>query len=170
MPVKIHRRFAGLLVLFGVIAVISGCWAAQNIPGKQRDPDTVGIVASQVLTPDAGLVVTLEDGQTRTFRDWGAIALKGSVPRVGDLFMSGTTDGQSWAIDIQPATAEDAPPGCFQLLTGGKDEGSQIVTALGLRLDRAPDFKQAYGQKGLYDGPNIAFCLDANGVATSWGT
>jgi hypothetical protein len=169
MSVTVARRSVRALVLVGVVAVLAGCWPALDIPAKQRRPETVGLVTSQVLTPSIGLVVTLEDGQTLTFPDWGAVALNGSVPRVGDLLMAGTTDGQPWAISIYPATAEDAPPGCFQLLTRGKDDDGGIVTSLGLRLDRAPDFKQAFGEDGLYDGPNIAFCLNAKGVATSWG-
>jgi predicted small lipoprotein YifL len=152
------------------VVALAGCGVGPlHLPDEQRRADTVALVAAQVLEPGVGLVVTLEGGQTATFPDWGAVALNGSVPRVGDLLMSGTTNGKTWAVSIYPATAEDAPPGCFRLLTRGRNDGSGIVTELGLRLDRAPEFKQGWGKKGEYDAVNIAFCLDAKGVATSFG-
>ena len=164
------RGFVQAGILMVSIVVLVGCWAgALDISGVQRRADTVGLVASQVFIPSDGLVVTLEGGQMMTFPDWRAVALNGSVPRTGDLLMSGTTNGKLWAVSIYPATSEDAPPGCFQLSTRGRNDGSGIVTELGLRLDRAPDFKQGWGEKGQYDAPMVSFCLDAKGVATSYG-
>ena len=166
----IAPRFAQVGILITSMVVLVGCWAsALDIPRVQRQADTVGLVASHVLMPSGDLVVTLEDGQTRTFPYWGDVALNGSVPRVGDLLMAGTTEGELWAVSVEPATSEDAPPGCFRLVTRGRNDGSGIVTELGLRLERALDFGQGWGQKGQYDAVNLPFCLDAKGVATSFG-
>jgi hypothetical protein len=169
MTTNVARSFGQAVMLIGSIALVVGCSPALSIPDKQRQPDAVGVVASQSYTPNVGLAVTLEDGRTMTFQDWNAIALTGSVPTAGDLLMAGTSDGQAWAISIARARSEDAPPDCFALTTRGIDEGSGIVTEVGIRLVRTPDFDRGLGRNGHYDAPITPFCLDAKGVATRYG-
>lgn len=106
-----------------------------------------------------GSQVTL-DGAKYTYINGGGNA------SVGDLLL--TDQAATWMSSLRINRNADAPPGCFDLLEGGIDDGGYIKFEGGLRLPKAADFDPGAAQNGVYQIPLVGFCVDSSGAVTKY--
>lgn len=81
----------------------------------------------------------------------------------GSLFLAGPQPTR-WYAHIREFT-----PGCYGLITRGRDDGTTVVTEVGLRLTKGPGFSAPDDPDGVYDRPNDRFCLGPDGLVTGYG-
>jgi hypothetical protein len=62
------------------------------------------------------------------------------------------------------------PPGCFDLLLGGVDDGDHIKFENGLRLPKAAGFDPGRAKTGVYQIPLVGFCINSFGAVTRYRT
>jgi hypothetical protein len=163
------RLRAGLVSLGAIL--LSACQPALPIPATLHTPEVVGVVAA--VTPGADRITTfaLSDGATVTIDGAKSTVIKGSGNgSIGDLLL--TDQASSWMSSLRVNSNADAPAGCFDLPNGGVDDGDYIKFTNGLRLRKAADFDPGIARQstnGLYDYPQVTFCVDSTGSVASYG-
>jgi len=166
MQLRLRVGLGSLLILF-----LSACQPAVPIPATLYTPDIAGIVT--VVAPGNGRIImfTLADGTVVTIDGAKSTVIKGSGnASIGDLLLTDHTF--TWMSSLRISGNIDALAGCFELRNSGVDDGDYIKFTNGLRLRKASDFDPGIAHEsknGLYDYPQAAFCVDAAGVATSYG-
>lgn len=159
-----HRRWVVALILAGVVglAACDGGNTPLSIPSTLRSPELVGIVEG--LDPRPGPPLYQLVGGT-TYDPTGAtlIVHRGTLA-AGSLFLAGTAPTPWYAY------LDESVAGCYALITRGRDEGTTVVTEIGLRLTKAPGFSAPDDPDGVYDrAPNDYFCLGPDGLVTGYG-
>ncbi len=156
------RRGVIALVLVGVL--VSACDAgniALSIPDTLRIPEVAGVVEG--VDPRSGPpLIRLVGGTTYDPAGATPIVQIGTLA-TGSLLLAGT-EPTPWY-----GYLEEFAPGCYSLITRGRDEGATVVTEVGLRLTRAPGFSAPHDPDGLYDRPNDKFCLGPDGRVAGYG-
>ena len=158
------RRLVVALILVGVLGV-AGCDGGTtplSIPGTLRTPELVAVVEGLDPRPGPPLVHLL--GGT-TYDPTGATVIvhRGTLA-AGSLLLAGTAPTPWYAY------LAEFVPGCYALTTRGRDEGTTIVTEVGLRLTKAPGFRAPNDPGGVYVRvPSDVFCLGPDGLVTSYG-
>jgi hypothetical protein len=151
------------LILVGVLSVAAcdGGSTALSIPSTLRTPELVGVV--DAVEPRSGPPIIRLVGGT-TYDPTGAtpIVHRGTLA-AGSLLFAGT-EPTPWY-----AYLEEFVPGCYALITRGRDDGTTVVTEIGLRLTKAPGFVAPDDPDGLYTRPNDLFCLGPDGLVTGYG-
>jgi hypothetical protein len=158
-----RRRRVIALILVGVLGVAAcDAWDPPlSIPSTLRTPEVVGIV--DAVEPRSGLpLIRLVGGDT--FDPTGAIPIveEGTLA-AGSLLLAGTQPAPWYAY------LEEFVPGCYALVSRGRDEGTTVVTEDGLRLTKAPGFSAPHDPDGVYVRPNDQFCLGPDGLVTGYG-
>lgn len=158
-----RRRWALAVILVGVLHM-AGCDAGDpplSIPNTLRTPEIVRVVDAVDLRPGPPLV-RLQGGDT--YDPTGAILLihSGSLA-VGSLLLAGTQPAPWYAY------LEEYVPGCYALVSRGRDDGTTVVTEDGLRLTKSPGFSAPHDPDGKYVRPNDQFCLGPDGLVTGYG-
>ena len=165
MPRRADRRhFLVALILAGVLGLV-GCDAGDpplSIPSTLRTPEIVGVVGS--LAPGSGVRPLIRLVGGTTFDPIGAtpIVHRGTLA-AGSLLLAGTQPAPWYAY------LEEYVPGCYALVSRGRDEGTTVVTEDGLRLTKAPGFKAPHDPNGVYVRPNDQFCLGPDGLVAGYG-
>lgn len=158
-----HRRLVVALLLVAVLDV-AACDAggpALAIPSTLRTPELVGIVEG--LDPDSRPpIVRLVGGDSYDPTGATLIVQRGTLA-AGGLLLSGTQPTPWYAY------LDEFAPGCYALITRGRDDGTTVVTEDGLRLTKAPGFSAPHDPDGLYVRPNDQFCLGPDGLVTGYG-
>lgn len=156
-------RHAIALILLGVIGVL-GCDAeifGLSIPDTQRTPEIVGIVET-VEARSGPPLIHLVGGETYDPSGATPIVQRGTLAS-GSLLLAGAQPTPWYAY------LEEFVPGCFALVSGGRDDGPTVVTEDGLRLTKAPAFSAPHDPDGVYDRPNDQFCLGSDGRVNGYG-
>jgi len=151
--------------------LVSACQPTLPVPATLYTPEVVGLVAT--VTPGAGRITTfaLAHGAMVTIDGARATVIKGSGnASVGDLLLTDNTS--SWISSLRLSSITDAPAGCFDLPNAGVDDGDYIKFTSGLRLRKAVNFDPGIAREntnGLFDYPQITFCVDSTGAVTTYG-
>ena len=127
-----RRRCAVALILAGVLG-LAACGAGDpplSIPSTLRTPEIVGIVET-VESRSGPPLVHLVGGTTYDPTGATPIVHRGSLA-AGSLLLAGTQPAPWYAY------LDELVPGCYGLDTRGRDEGTTVVTEVGLRLTKAP--------------------------------
>jgi hypothetical protein len=155
-------RLSIALILLGI--GVLGCDAqifGRSIPDTQRTPEIVGIVEN--LDAQSRLpLINLVGGGTYDANGATLIVQRGTLAS-GSLLLAGTHP-TPWYAHL-----EEWVPGCFALVSGGRDDGTTVVTTDGLRLIKAPGFTAPHDPDGVYDRPNDQFCLGSDGRVNGYG-
>jgi hypothetical protein len=150
-------------VLVGALG-LAGCDAGDtplSIPSTLRTPEIVGVIDAVELRPGPPLV-QLESGDT--YDPTGAILIVHSgTLEAGSLLLAGTQPAPWYA------HLDEFMPGCYGLITRGRDDGTTVVTEIGLRLTKAPGFRAPNDPGRTYVRPNDQFCLGPDGLVTGYG-
>jgi hypothetical protein len=159
------RLRAGLASLS--VFLMCACQPAVSIPASLYTPEVAGVVSA--VTPGTGRTstFTLTDGTVVTIDGARSSVVKGSGnASVGDLLLTDHTT--AWMSSLRIDTNADAPPGCFDLPNSGVDDGDYIKFTNGLRLRRAADFDPGRAQNGVYQIPQVGFCVNSSGAVTKY--
>ena len=159
------RRHVVAVTLVGVLGV-AACDAgntALSIPSTLRTPEIVGVVGS--LDPRSGVLPLIRLVGGTSFDPIGATPIvHRGILAAGSLLLAGTQPAP-WYVYL-----EEYVPGCYALLSRGRDEGTTVVIEDGLRLTKAPGFSAPRDPDGVYDRtPNDYFCLGPDGLVTGYG-
>ena len=156
------RRVIFLILagLFGVFACDSGSTTV-SIPSTLRMPELAGVVETMELRSGPPLV-RLEDGTTYDPTGATLIFHAGSL-EAGSLLLAGTQP-TPWYVHLG-----EFVPGCYALVVRGRDDGTTVVTEVGLRLTKASGFSAPHDPNGVYVRPNDQFCLGPDGLVTGYG-
>ena len=161
---RTHRgRPAIALILLGVLGIVA-CDAnitGLSIPDTLRPPELVGIVET-VESRSGQPLIHLVSGDTYDPTGATPIVHRGTLA-AGSLLLAGK-EPTPWY-----AYFEEFVPGCYALITGGRDDGTTVVTEVGLRLTKAPGFSAPSDPDGVYDRPNDQFCLGPDGQVNGYG-
>ena len=152
--------FLILAGLFGVFACDSGSTTV-SIPSTLRMPELAGVVETMELRSGPP-IVRLEDGTTYDPTGATLIFHSGSL-EAGSLLLAGTQP-TPWYVHL-----EEFVPGCYSLVVRGRDDGTTVVTEVGLRLTKASGFSAPHDPNGVYVRPNDQFCLGPDGLVTGYG-
>ena len=160
------RRHHHLFVALFLVAVlgVAACDAggpALAIPSTLRAPELVGVVES-VEARSGPPLIHLVGGTTYDPTGATPIVEIGTLA-AGSLFLAGSQPTPWYAHLLETV------PGCYGLITRGRDDGTAVVTEVGLRLTKAPDFSSPDHPNGVYDRLNDRFCLGPDGRVTSYG-
>jgi hypothetical protein len=149
-----------LVGAFGVNACDAGD-PALEIPSTLRTPEIAALV--QTVEPRSGSpLVRLVDGTTYDPTGATLIVHAGSL-EAGSLLLAGTQPAP-WYVYLA-----EFVPGCYALVTRGRDDGTTVVTEDGLRLTKATGFSAPHDPNGLYVRPNDQLCLGPDGLVTGYG-
>ncbi|MEO8437692.1 MAG: hypothetical protein ABI562_04475 [Chloroflexota bacterium] len=163
------RLRAGLASLS--VFLMCACQPAIPIPATLYTPEVAGVVSAVTPGDKRVTTFTLTDGTVATIDGAKSTAIKGSGnASVGDLLLTDHTS--SWMSSLRMNSNADAPEGCFDLPNSGVDDGDYVKFTNGLRLRKAAGFDPGIaGQStnGLYDYPQVRFCVDSTGSITSYG-
>jgi hypothetical protein len=158
-----RRRWVVALILVGVLGV-AGCdaWAPPlSIPSTLRTPELVGVV--ETVEPRSGPpIIRLADGTTYD-PTGGTLIVRLGTLEAGSLLLAGTQPTR-WYAHLR-----EFAPGCYALSSRGRDDGTTVVTEVGLRLTKAPGFSAPNDPDGVYDRPGDIFCLGPDGLVTGYG-
>lgn len=159
-----RRRRVIALILAGVLGV-AACDAggpALTIPSTLRTPELAGVV--ETVEPRSGPppLVRLVGGTTYDPAGATPIVQVGTLA-AGSLLLAGTQPTPWYGY------LEEFVPGCYALVTRGRDDGTTVVTEDGLRLTKAPGFSAPHDPNGVYERPNDQFCLGPDGLVTGYG-
>jgi len=158
-----HRRVIALflVVLLSVVAACDAGGPALAIPSTLRTPEIAAVVET-VETRSGPPLVHLVDGTT--YDPTGATSLvhRGTLA-AGSLLLAGTQPTPWYAY------LAEFVPGCYALVSRGRDDGTTIVTEDGLRLTKAPGFSAPHDPSGVFERPNDQFCLGPDGLVTGYG-
>jgi hypothetical protein len=151
------------LILVGVLG-IAACDADMtplSIPSTLRTPEIVGVVDALEARSGPPLIRLKGGG---TYDPTGAILLvqRGTLA-AGSLLLAGAQPAPWYAY------LEEYVPGCYALVSSGRDEETTVVTKDGLRLAKALGFSAPHDPNGVYVRPNDQFCLGPDGRVTGYG-
>jgi hypothetical protein len=157
-----NRRVIALVLasVVGVLACDAGD-PALDIPTTLRTPELVGVVET-VEARSGQPLVTLADGMTYDPTGATLIVHAGTL-EAGSLLLAGTQP-TPWYVHLL-----ETAPGCYGLTVRGRDDGTTVVTELGLRLTKAQGFSAPHDPSGRYARPNDWFCLGPDGQVTGYG-
>ena len=158
-----QNRTVLALILAGVVGVLA-CDAGDpplDIPSTLRTPELVGVVET-VEARSGQPFITLVDGTT--FDPTGATTIvhRGTLAP-GSLLLAGTQPTPWYAY------LAEFMPGCYALVSRGRDDGATVVTEDGLRLTKASGFSAPHDPDGVYVRPNDQFCLGPDGLVSGYG-
>ncbi len=165
-PIKSSRshRLKWAIAGLAVIA-LAGCGAWQtpvSIPATLRTPTLVGVVEkADPLTESHPPLIHLAGGRVYDPTGSRAIVERGSLDP-GSLLIAGTQPDPWYGYLVERG------PGCYRLVTRGRDDGATVATEVGLRLQKAPGFSAPNDTDGIYDTPSYHFCLNDKGEVTSY--
>ena len=158
-----RRRAVVASILVGILGV-AACDAGitpLSIPVTLRTPEIVGV--ADAVEPRSGPpLIRLEGG--KTYDPTGAMPIvhRGTLA-AGSLLLAGAQPSPWYAY------LDEYVPGCYALVSRGRDEGTTVVTQDGLRLTKAPGFSAPHDPNGIYIRPNDQFCLGPDGRVTGYG-
>jgi hypothetical protein len=159
-----RRRWVVALILVGVLGV-AACDAGNtplSIPSTLRTPELVGIVEG--LDPDTRPPLVRLVGGTTYDRAGATLIVERGTLAAGSLLLAGTAPTPWYGY------LDEIVPGCYALITRGREDGTTVVTEVGLRLTKAPGFSAPDDPDGVYDrAPNDYFCLGPDGLVTGYG-
>jgi hypothetical protein len=158
-----RHRWIVALILVGVLGVAAcdGGSTPLSIPSTLRTPEIVGIVESVDSRTGPPLIhlvggADYDSAGATPIIEIGALA-------AGSLLLAGTQSTRWYAY------IREFAPGCYGLITRGRDDGTTVVTEIGLRLTKAPGFSAPDDPDGVYTRPNDRFCLGPDGLVTGYG-
>ena len=159
-----RRRLVVALILVGVLGV-AACDAGITplaIPSTLRTPELVGIVEGLDPRPGPPLI-RLVGGTTYDPAGATPVVEIGTLD-AGSLLLAGTQPTPWYGY------LRETVPGCYALYSRGRDDGTTVVTEVGLRLTKTPGFSAPRDPDGVYDrAPNDYFCLGPDGLVTGYG-
>lgn len=160
--VDLSRHVVALILVGGLgVAACDAGNTAVSIPSTLRTPEIVGVVQT-VDTRFAPPLIRLVGGTTYDHTGATLIVQRGTL-EAGSLLLAGTQPAPWYAY------LDEFVPGCFALIARGRDDGTTVVTELGLRLTKAPGFSAPHDPDGVYVRPNDQFCLGPDGLVTGYG-
>jgi hypothetical protein len=158
---RLRLVLALVLVAVPGVAACDAGGPALAIPSTLRTPELVGVVET-VEARSGPPLVHLVGGDTYDPTGATLIVHRGSLA-AGSLLLAGTQPTPWYAY------LEEFAPGCYALITRGRDDGATVATEDGLRLTKAPGFSAPHDPSGVYERPNDQFCLGPDGLVTGYG-